>query len=250
MPIQLTITGNHSTDLIAEIKTLSEALGLNIGSPFDHDEGLSRAKEFAEKDMVEAGGIDRNPHEYWINKGITAPEEPNENPDIEEAVADEPSTGEEIDEMGLTWDERIHSSNKKKTAKGVWQRKRGIQDMDFNAIVAEIKGQTSEVTPEPVEAEDEEDELLTDAVKSVQENKVEELFGELVEETSVPKEIDHDAIRNLMQEKGRPNGKDNPVMFARMKVAMGRTIPEGTEVKISNIPVNKLKELYYEISAM
>ena len=206
MPIQLTITGNHSTDLIAEIKTLSEALGLNTqeGLPFDPQEGINRMKELAEKVMVEAEGT---------------PEEPVENPDIEEVGIDEPSVADEIDEMGLVWDERIHSSNQKKTTKGVWQRRRGIQDMEFDAIVAEIKG----ITVEDLIEED--NDLLTDAVKEVQEDKVEELFGELVEETSVPEKIDHDAIRDLMQNKGRPNGKDNPVMFARMKVAMGKTIP-------------------------
>ena len=32
----------------------------------------------------------------------------------------------ELDSDGIPWDERIHSSNHKKTQKGVWQRQRGI----------------------------------------------------------------------------------------------------------------------------
>ncbi len=48
------------------------------------------------------------------------------------------TVGVELDSAGVPWDERIHSSNKKKLAKGgTWQKKRGVED----ALHAEITAQ-------------------------------------------------------------------------------------------------------------
>lgn len=58
-----------------------------------------------------------------------------------------------VDAEGLPWDERIHSSNKQKTEKGIWRRKRGLQDMEYDAIRAELLGQVTapaSVAPTPV----------------------------------------------------------------------------------------------------
>lgn len=57
--------------------------------------------------------------------------------------SEEISTNEEntVDADGLTWDERIHSSNKKFKADGTWTRRRGIDDDYFETILAEIKGE-------------------------------------------------------------------------------------------------------------
>lgn len=52
---------------------------------------------------------------------------------------------EELDADGLPWDERIHSSNKKKKKDGTWTRRRGLQDAEFDAIAAELKGETADV---------------------------------------------------------------------------------------------------------
>ncbi len=46
----------------------------------------------------------------------------------------------QLDKDGLPWDERIHSSNKKMTAKGIWTRRRGISDLQFDQTAAELKG--------------------------------------------------------------------------------------------------------------
>lgn len=43
----------------------------------------------------------------------------------------------ELDSTGLPWDHRIHASTKTKTAKGVWTRRRGIED----SLVAEVEAQ-------------------------------------------------------------------------------------------------------------
>ena len=61
-----------------------------------------------------------------------------------------------FDAEGLQWDERIHSSNRKLTAKGVWQRRKNITDEYYNQIKNELLGieqVTDQVTDqvEPVE---------------------------------------------------------------------------------------------------
>lgn len=51
----------------------------------------------------------------------------------------------DIDEEGLPWDERIHSSNRKKTAKGVWARRRNITDGLYEQVKAELLGSAEQV---------------------------------------------------------------------------------------------------------
>lgn len=61
--------------------------------------------------------------------------------DFEEPAVYEPA----YDKNGLPWDARIHSSNHKLTDKGVWQRRRGITDMEFERVKNELLG----LAPEP-----------------------------------------------------------------------------------------------------
>lgn len=53
-----------------------------------------------------------------------------------------------LDKEGLPWDERIHSSNHQMTSKGVWQRRRGITDEEYNRVKAEF---LNPITVSPVE---------------------------------------------------------------------------------------------------
>lgn len=61
--------------------------------------------------------------------------------DFEEPAVHEPA----YDKNGLPWDARIHSSNHKLTDKGVWQRRKGITDMEFERVRNELLG----LAPEP-----------------------------------------------------------------------------------------------------
>lgn len=45
-----------------------------------------------------------------------------------------------FDKDGLPWDARIHSSNHQITAKGVWQRRRGVTDEEYNRVKNELLG--------------------------------------------------------------------------------------------------------------
>lgn len=55
----------------------------------------------------------------------------------------------EVDANGLPWDERINTSNKAMTKKGVWKRKPGLDDDFYDDIIDELSG-AGEAKPEPV----------------------------------------------------------------------------------------------------
>lgn len=73
------------------------------------------------------------------------------------AVSNMSDKTEEIDAEGLIWDERIHSSNKKKKTNNCWSRRRNITDELYNSVKAELLGGTPsnnmtpfDVPPPPV----------------------------------------------------------------------------------------------------
>lgn len=45
----------------------------------------------------------------------------------------------ELDADGLPWDARIHASTKTKTQKGVWTKRKGVQDTVVDAVTAELR---------------------------------------------------------------------------------------------------------------
>ena len=45
-----------------------------------------------------------------------------------------------VDDAGLPWDERIHSSNKKLTAKGLWTKRKGVDASTIASVEAELRG--------------------------------------------------------------------------------------------------------------
>lgn len=55
------------------------------------------------------------------------------------ATSTESGKPEGLDAEGLPWDERIHSSNQKKSDNGVWVKRRGVDDAVRNRIKAEIR---------------------------------------------------------------------------------------------------------------
>lgn len=63
--------------------------------------------------------------------------------DFEEPAPYEPA----YDKNGLPWDARIHSSNHKLTDKGVWQRRRGVSDIEFENVKNELLGVQAPVAP-------------------------------------------------------------------------------------------------------
>lgn len=70
------------------------------------------------------------------------------------AVAPDEEEGEvsdaTVDADGLPWDERIHSSNHKMTAKGVWTKRRGVADELVKTVEAELRAPSASALPQPV----------------------------------------------------------------------------------------------------
>ena len=67
--------------------------------------------------------------------------------DDDEVVNEPTSDTMDFDKEGLPWDERIHSSNHKLTAQGVWQRRRGVSDEVYNTVKAELLGKWEAAEP-------------------------------------------------------------------------------------------------------
>lgn len=66
---------------------------------------------------------------------------------LEENIANNKDEVVAFDAEGLPWDERIHSSNHKLTSQGVWVRRRGITDVEFNRVKTELLGVETPVAP-------------------------------------------------------------------------------------------------------
>lgn len=49
-----------------------------------------------------------------------------------------PPADVELDSAGIPWDERIHSSGKSKNNDGTWKRKRGVEQAEYERILAEL----------------------------------------------------------------------------------------------------------------
>lgn len=64
-------------------------------------------------------------------------------------TADTASTVE-VDKQGVPWDERIHSSSKKKTAKGVWAKRKNLPEGLHETVTAELLSGQPQPEQKPV----------------------------------------------------------------------------------------------------
>lgn len=69
----------------------------------------------------------------------------NHNPTLK----DIPVTGSNVDAEGIPWDARIHASSREKTEKGVWRKRRGLEDGMYEKVKAELTGVASQQTSFP-----------------------------------------------------------------------------------------------------
>lgn len=54
-----------------------------------------------------------------------------------------------IDKSGLPWDERIHASTKGFTGDGLWRRKRGVSDSEYDGVIAQLRQLMNLPAPAP-----------------------------------------------------------------------------------------------------
>lgn len=67
----------------------------------------------------------------------------------------------------------------------------------------------------------------------------------------VTKALDHDALKDLITTVGKnEKGDTDPAKYAKMRNIMKNHIPAGQDIKIPNIPLDKITEVYYEIAAL
>lgn len=100
--------------LESEALTLGSTVTITRPQQTEHDRNAA-LKEYAEKNQ---GGP--------VNCANEAP-----------ATVAPQNAPSDLDAAGFPWNEKIHSGNQQKTAKGVWTRRRGVED----ATVAQVEGE-------------------------------------------------------------------------------------------------------------
>jgi hypothetical protein len=71
---------------------------------------------------------------------------------MDEPVGEAVVTDGAVDSSGLPWHPAIHSSSKKQKADGTWNRRKGVQDVEFNRVAAELRALAAAGTPAPAAA--------------------------------------------------------------------------------------------------
>jgi hypothetical protein len=70
-----------------------------------------------------------------------------------EAPAPESENLFEVDADGVVWDDRIHSSSKKKTAKGIWAKRKNLPDGLYDEVMAQLKTGATKQAPTTISQE-------------------------------------------------------------------------------------------------
>ena len=148
---------------------------------------------------------------------------------IEQPVED-PITA---DVDGLPWDARIHSSNHKINSDGRWQRRRGVSDVEFNAIKNELLGVQEPVAEvAPVEAP-----VVVNPVNSLEELKQEAqqpmtVVPPVVEPTPVTPVADSAMLYQTM--------------FEKIKLGMSKGVVKANDIQDMLVKINKQFGTTYE----
>lgn len=63
------------------------------------------------------------------------------------AAPTEQASRVEVDKTGRPWDARIDVGTKTKTLKGLWKRKKGLEDAEYDAVVSELMSTPAPAAP-------------------------------------------------------------------------------------------------------
>ena len=75
---------------------------------------------------------------------------PDDNPETGDDVSFAPVDTSALDKDGLPWDGRIHSTPARMTQKGLWRRRKGVEDATYDAVAAELRAPAAPpVAPAP-----------------------------------------------------------------------------------------------------
>ena len=152
-----------------ELLAIQAAIQVLIDNPRPTDEAFDHITEVPDPVAVPAQGeislteplIDPAKVGFGQPGNVATPTAPTSS-DSPPAPSTAPATppagdGVEVDEAGVPWDKRIHSSGKTKYAnsdkrRGQWKRKKGVDDATYDQVLAEITGGAAAVAPAPAPA--------------------------------------------------------------------------------------------------
>jgi len=128
--LTITIQGNDLEELKKDLKSLNDTF--NRVEVTEAKEETDETILVTDEDIAEIGRIQEV---------------------IKEQEADD---SEEVDKEGIPWDARIHSGSHNKTVKGIWKKRKGVDEAVFNKVKAELMNdyageEVKEVTPTVVE---------------------------------------------------------------------------------------------------
>lgn len=221
MSIKIEITGNHATDLIAQINTLYEAFN---PQPIETPQTV-------------------NPNIKQANYPYVGEERQSQKDEKQiELFPDEPEQSERPEKPKKLVGKQHKIEADKMIAEGKKNDLYPLLSFAQKNRVDEALGikpkpeKEPEFTPPPVERKAD---VVEDKKQNVYVKK-----GEVIQ-------VNKSTLRDLITEKCvDENGKDVPEKYASITKIMRNAIPSVLDVKISNIPENKIPEVYYEIAAL
>lgn len=88
---------------------------------------------------------------HFIGKNVPSPVHVQPVAAVEDEEEDDvPDVTGVIDKNGLPWDERIHSSNRKQSAKGIWVKRKGVDQATVDTVTAELRARSGNTFPHPI----------------------------------------------------------------------------------------------------
>lgn len=221
MAVQLIIDGNHVTDILTQIRQLSDALSgatrcedqpREAGHPYGDTDKIFRAQQEVAEPNEAVNVMEKEIEKFEIPDRLTRGEHEKEANKMIEAG-----------EINIAIYPLLTKVHQKRVAEAIMN-----------------KGRTEEA---PVEQPSEN--LFAEPVFEEEEITVVE---PVVEPDGT---ITFDGIRDLLVQKCRNSeGKDDPAKYAAAIKEIKRFVPEGAEAKVGNVPEGKLKELYYALSVI
>lgn len=237
MSVQIIIDGKHSTDVLAELKILSDALGskpeqlelpLDLPKVNSVDPALEDSNETVEKEVIYNPEpitglfkkLSRGDHKREADKMIAAGEK-------DEAILSLLSRGQQkrVEEALKTTIKEYSIANK----------------CNFNI---------------PKENNIEEEVVITNKVETVNvdvpKSKADEALGLFDDEPEVEnQQVTLESLSDMIKTKCRDeNGKDIPEMYAAVRSELKNCVGKDKEPRLSNVPESKYTDLFNSINSI
>lgn len=213
MPIHIHIEANHATDIISELQVLTKALTESRAMP----------------PMVQNVAKETK---------VTVVEKPEikEEPVVETKTEEKPVPAFLKKEVEAAKPSPAKLKGKQHVAEANKMIEAGKKDEKIYPLLSDAQKERvdKELGNIPAETSDEPEAGLFDD-----------------DEQEAPKDITIDSVKELIQVKGRDaQGNDDPEKYAQIRGIMRDAIPADLDVKISNVPADKVAQIYAEINKL